>query len=137
MSATLTVAPARTSGTRATIRLIAIALLYLLIAWAFHAGTSNPFTTLISGGDGLVSGFPSKVFSTTFTSWNPYVQSGKFVYADVLSQSFYPPGLLVLSIFPNTFGFNLFLLLHYALGGLFMYLYLGRLRLTAYSAFTG
>ncbi len=45
--------------------------------------------------------------------------------------------LLILSIFPSTFGFNLFLLLHYALAGLFMYLYLGSLRLTTYSAFVG
>ena len=52
-------------------------------------------------------------------------------------RSFYPPNLLVLSIFPNTFGFNLFLLVHYASGGLFMYLYLGSVRLTAYAAFVG
>jgi hypothetical protein len=45
--------------------------------------------------------------------------------------------LLILSLFPNTFGFNLFLQVHYALGGLCMYLYLGRLRLKKYSAFVG
>src|SRR5262245_60249937 len=100
MSATSTVAPERAKRAHATMRLAGIALLYLLIAWVFHVGTSNPFTTLISGGDGLIAGFPSKVFSTTFSSWNPYVQSGKFVYADVLSQSFYPPSFLILSIFP-------------------------------------
>jgi hypothetical protein len=52
-------------------------------------------------------------------------------------KSFYPPSFLILSIFPNTFGFNIFLLVHYALAGLFMYLYLGSLRLTTYSAFVG
>jgi hypothetical protein len=29
------------------------------------------------------------------------VQSGKFVFADVLYQSFYPPNLILLSIFPT------------------------------------
>jgi hypothetical protein len=119
-----------------TLRLAAIALLYFVIAWAFHDGTINPFNT-VESGEGFSVGFPSKIFATTFHSWNPYLQSGKFVYADVPSQSFYPPTLLILSLLPNTFGFNLFLQVHYALGGLFMYLYLRRLRLTTYSALIG
>ena len=43
MSATSTVAPERANAAHATMRLAAITLLYLLIAWVFHAGTSNPF----------------------------------------------------------------------------------------------
>jgi hypothetical protein len=122
---------------RTTMRLAAIALFYLLIAWAFHAGSINPLSNLIGGGDGFIQGVASKTFATSFSPWNPYVQSGKFVFADVLYQSFYPPSLVLLSIFPNTFGFNLFLLVHYALAGLFLYLYLESLRLTRYSAFVG
>ncbi len=114
-----------------------IACVYLLIAWAIYAGALNPFTHLIGGGDGFIQGIASKTFATSFGSWNPYVQSGKFVFADVLYQSFYPPALGILSFFPSTFGFNLFLLTHYAAGGLFMYFYLGSLRLTRYSAFVG
>jgi hypothetical protein len=90
----------------------------------------NPVTNLIGGGDGFIQGVASKTFVTAFSAWNPYVQSGKFVFADVLYQSFYPPHLILLSIFPNTFGFNLFLLTHYALASLFVYLYLGSIRLT-------
>ncbi len=137
MSATFTLRPAQVRGSKAAMRSVAIASLYLLIAWAFHAGAINVFTNLIGGGDGFVQGLASKTFAASFSSWNPYVQSGKFVYADVLYQSFYPPSLLIFSIFPNTFGFNLFLLLHYALAGLFLYLYLCSLRLTTYSAFVG
>ena len=80
---------------------------------------------------------PPKHLPLHFRSWNPDVQSGKFVFADVLYQSFYPPSLAILSIFPNTFGFNLFLLIHYALAGFFAYLYLSSLRLSSYSAFVG
>jgi hypothetical protein len=115
----------------------AIACVYLLIAWAIYAGAINPFTHLIGGGDGFIQGIASKTFATSFGSWNPYVQSGKFVFADVLYQSFYPPNLAILSFFPNTFGFNLFLLIHYAAAGLFMYFYLGSLQLTRYSSFVG
>jgi hypothetical protein len=126
-------APKSGTATQST----AIACVYLLIAWAVYAGTINPFNHLIGGGDGFIQGVASKTFATSFGSWNPYVQSGKFVFADVLYQSFYPPNLAILSFFPNTFGFNLFLLFHYAAAGLFMYLYLGSLQLTRYSAFVG
>src|SRR5262245_20856785 len=115
MSTTPTIAPERPNRIQMTLRLAAIAFLYFVVAWAFHDGTINPFNT-VGSGEGLSVGFPSKIFATTFHSWNPYLQSGKFVYADVLSQSFYPPTLLILSLFPNTFGFNLFLQVHYALG---------------------
>jgi hypothetical protein len=122
---------------RMVTRSAGIAFLYLFIAWAIHAGAINPLTHLIGGGDGFIQGIAAKTFATSFGSWNPFVQSGKFVFADVLYQSFYPPSLALLSIFPNTFGFNLFLLIHYALAGLFAYLYLVSLRLIHYSAFIG
>ena len=118
-------------------RVAGFALLYFIIAWAFHAGNINPLTHLIGGGDSFIQGLPSKLFSTSFSPWNPSVQAGKYVYADVLYQSFYPPSLIIFSLFPNTFGFNLYLLLHYAFAGLFMSVYLSSLRLTAYSAFVG
>ena len=120
-----------------SLRLAVVALSYFGVAWAFHGGAVNPFTNLIGGYDGYIHGFPSKVFASTFSSWNPYLQAGKFVYADVLYQSFYPPAFLILSILPKTFGFNLFLIVHYALCGLSLYLYLGSLRLTQYSALIG
>jgi hypothetical protein len=137
MFATQSVAAEPRNRARILTRSAVIALSYLLIAWVFHTATINPFHNLIGGGDGLIFGFPSKIFATTFSSWNPYVQTGEFVYADILSQCFYPPSLLILSIFRNTFGFNLFIVVHYALAGLFTYLYLGSLRLTAYSAWIG
>ncbi len=137
MSAPLNIVPELASRIRSARQTSLVALSYFLIAWAFHAGAINVCTHLIGGGDGFIQGLASKAFATSFSSWNPYVQSGKFVYGDVLYQSFYPPTLLILSIFPNTLGFNLFLLLHYALAGLFMYLYLDSLRLTSYSAFVG
>src|SRR6516164_10553521 len=48
-----------------------------------------------------------------------------------------PPNLIILSFIPNILGFNFYLLVHYALAGLFTYLYLYSLRLTTYSAFIG
>ena len=86
----------------------------------------NLFTHLVGGGDAFIQGIAAKTYATSFSPWNPYVQSGKFVFADVLYQSFYiRPASSYLSIFPSTFGFNLFLLDHYALAGLFVHVYLG------------
>jgi hypothetical protein len=76
-----------------------IALLYLAIAWAIHAGSINPVTHLIGGGDGFTQGMASKTFATSLSSWNPDVQSGKFVFADVLYQR--SPVSIILSAQPN------------------------------------
>src|ERR1700693_5815532 len=78
---------------RMVTRTMGIAFLYLFIAWAIHGGAINPLTHLIGGGDGFIQGIAAKTFATSFGSWNPYVQSGKFVFADVLYQSFYLPSL--------------------------------------------
>src|SRR5438105_13758863 len=92
---------------------------YLLIAFLFHAAGMNLFNQLLTGGDGFTSGFPSKLFATQLSPWNPYVQLGQYSFANTQFQPFYPPALLIMALFPSTFGYNLFILSHYALAGLF------------------
>ena len=118
-------------------RLVAVAFLYFGVAWVFHAGTLNPFTHLIGGGDGYMHGFPSEDFWQHALFLEPISAGREVRLRRLLYQSFYPPAFLILSIFPKTFGFNFFLIVHYALCGLSLYLYLGSLRLTQYSAWIG
>ena len=112
-------------------------LLYLLSAWLLHAAGLNLTVRLLGGGDSYQAGFPAKLFSTTLSPWNPYVQLGQYTFANTQFQPFYPPGLLVLSLFPDTFGYNCFILLHYALAGLFCYLLCRHFHLDQTSAFFG
>ncbi len=112
-------------------------LLYLLSAWLLHAAGLNLAVRLLGGGDAYQAGLPAKLFSTTLSPWNPYVQLGQYTFANTQFQPFYPPGLIVLSLFPNTFGYNCFILLHYALAGLFCYLLCRHFHLDQTSSFFG
>jgi hypothetical protein len=118
-------------------RLGLIGLVYFSLAFAFHAPTLGIGGRLFGGGDGLFFGLPSKIFSRTLSPWNPLVQLGQYSYANTQYQSFYPPGLLVMSALPNTVGYNLFILIHYALAGLFCFLYCRTLRISEYASFAG
>ncbi|MGH9615072.1 MAG: hypothetical protein ACRD4P_18575, partial [Bryobacteraceae bacterium] len=122
---------------RLSLRLTGLFAVYFLIALAFHWAGGGLGRILLGGGDGFTAGLPSKIFAATLSPWNPLVQLGQYAYANTQFQPFYPPGLLILGIFPNTLGYNLFILTHYAMAGLFCFLYLRSILLTRYGAFTG
>src|SRR5262245_51187750 len=109
----------------------------VVAAIAFHALGHNPFAELYGAGDGYFTGLPSKIFVARFSSWNPWVQLGQYTYQDVQYQPFYLPGLVVMRVLPNTFGYNLFILAHYVAAGLLGYLYLRNLGLKRFAAAFG
>lgn len=64
--------------------------------------------------------------------WNPYLSCGMPVMTPVA----YPPTVLM-ALFPFNFGLNLYVVLHYFLAGLFMYLFLRELKITAVGSMVG
>jgi hypothetical protein len=110
---------------------------YLTIAMLFHALGVNPFTRLLGGGDGYTAGLPSKIFATSLSPWNPYVQLGQYSFANTQFQPFYLPALLPMALLPATVGYNLFILLHYALAGTLFYLFARNLGLGCYATSIG
>jgi len=119
------------------LRLLLLFFAYLLLALPFHAAGLNVFHVLIGGGDGFTAGLPSKLFATQLSAWNPYVQLGQYSFANTQFQPFYPPALLILGLFTNTLGYNLFILIHYAFAGLFTYLFVRNLGLGSWACFVG
>src|SRR3954447_4485641 len=119
------------------LRLVLLFVAYLLLALLFHAAGLNIFHVLIGGGDGYTVGLPSKLFATQLSAWNPYVQLGQYSFANTQFQPFYPPALLILGLFTSTFGYNLFILIHYAFAGLFTYLFVRNLGLESWASFVG
>ena len=113
-----------------------VLLAYLIVTLAFHA-IGNPFLYLYGAGDGFTAGLPSKIFSTTLSAWNPYVQLGQPAFANTQFQSFYPPGLIIMGVLPITIGYNIFILLHFVIAGYFFYLFGRGIRLSHYAAFIG
>ena len=129
--------PDSESAVDTPVRYALIFAAFFLLAFLLHATGQNLWWNLLGGGDGYTAGLPSKIFATKLSPWNPYVQLGQYTFANTQFQPFYLPGLLVLSFFPNTFGYNLFILLHYALAGLFFYLFARNGALSRYAAFIG
>lgn len=78
----------------------------------------------LAPGDGHISGLPTKLFGAHLPAWNPYLQAGTFTFKDIGFQSLYLPSILVMAAFPNPFGYNLLILSHYALTGIFTFLFL-------------
>lgn len=111
--------------------------LYLLAAWLLHGTGVNLWTQILGGGDSYTAGLPSKLFATSLSPWNPYVQLGQYTFANTQFQALYPPALLMMALLPNTLGYNLFLLGHYALGGLGFYLWMRQTGLGREAAFWG
>lgn len=114
-----------------------VLLLYACCAWVLHAAGFNLTRHLLGGGDAYSAGFPAKLFAATFSPWNPYVQLGQYTFANTQFQPFYPPGLVLIWLSPNTFGYNCFILLHYLLAGYFCYLLCRELTLEEAPSFLG
>jgi hypothetical protein len=111
--------------------------LYLAAAWLLHGLGVNLWTQILGGGDSYTAGLPSKLFATSLSPWNPHVQLGQYTFANTQFQALYPPALLAMAVWPNTLGYNLFLLGHYALGGLGFYLWMRQTGLGREAAFWG
>lgn len=111
--------------------------LFVLIAYLIHAAGTNIWRHLLGGGDGYTAGLPSKLFAVSLSPWNPYVQIGQYAFANTQFQPFYPPALLLMALFPNTLGYNLFILFHYAAAGWFFYLFARGIPVGGFAAFVG
>jgi hypothetical protein len=114
-----------------------IASIYLLLPWIFFGLGRNVLNTALASSDGILFGFPSKIFSSRFELWNPMVQGGMYVLTDPQYQTLYLPGIVVMKLFSSPFGYNLLLLMHYSIAGFFTYLFLRLLKLNKYSSFIG
>jgi hypothetical protein len=124
-----------TTVIRPAVRLAAVLLSYCLIAYLVNAAGMDLTRILIGGGDTYSQGLPTKLFSTSFSAWNPEVQLGVYAFADYAP--FYFPTFLPLLLFHNVFGYNLFTLSHYVMAAFFFYLYARNLRLGDYAAYVG
>jgi hypothetical protein len=112
-------------------------LAFLVLPYLFFAPGTNVLKVALAPGDGMVQGFPTKIYSTQLQLWSPYTQAGTFPFKDLDSQSSYLPGIIVMKLFPNPFGYNLLLLLHYSIAGFFTYLFLKKLGLQQVAALLG
>lgn len=118
-------------------RLFGILLLFLFLPWLFFGLGVDILRVPLAPGDGAIQGYPSLMNSKDSSLWNPYVQSGTYQAKNIQTQFLYLPTKLILNLFPNSFGYNLLLLLHYSMAGFFTFLFLKELQLNNFSAILG
>ena len=115
---------------------LVVLILCILLPYLFLALGTNVFQIPLAPGDGIVQGLPQEISSSKLQLWNPFVQAGTFPFKDGTQHS-YLPAIIVMRIFPNAFGYNLLLLLHYSLAGFATFLFLKELRLNQMASFLG
>jgi hypothetical protein len=114
-----------------------IFLCYLLLPYLFFTIGSNIWNVALAPRDAYLGGVPYKVFIADMPLWNPYLETGSFNIKDIGVQFFYIPAILIMKVFPNPFGYNFLLLIHYTLAGFFTFLFLRALRLNRVASFIG
>jgi|GEM_PF-2362372 len=86
---------------------------------------------------------PDRIFNTralikgNLPLWNPYLFFGSPHIATHQSSFFYPLNIILFILFPPIFAFKISSALHFLLAGIFMFLYLRRLRLHPFGAAFG
>ena len=126
----------------AALALITLPLLVFWQVWAPNAGDRVMF-----GGDILMGAFSTRVYvhqlfnSGAAPLWNPYQLAGMPLAGDVQVAPYYLPNLLLDVLFRGRdltyVAFELLVVAHYALGGLFLYAYLRGLRVGPAAALIG
>ncbi len=125
--------------------LLLLATLPLLVFWQVWA--PNPADRVIFGGDILMGAYPTRVFvhrlfdAGMVPLWNPYQLGGMPLLGDVQVAPYYLPNLLLDWLYRGQelsyLAFELLVVAHYALGGLFLYAYLRGLGVIPTAALIG
>jgi hypothetical protein len=118
---------------------IFIILIFIILPLIFFKGILNINSVIFSSGDALdyisqkhISVEAIKNLDRVF--WNRYSSCGQ-PFED--SYFFYPITLILDLIFPLTLAYNLQILLHYSLAGIFMFLFLNEYKLDKLASFAG
>ncbi len=92
-------------------------------------------------GDHLIQHYPWAKFLQdslrhfSLPWWTSQIQSGFPLLAEGQIGAFYPPNIVFLFLLPLKFAYNYEVLFHFALGAVFFYLYLKRIKISSEAAF--
>ena len=118
---------------------ILISGVFIILPFFFYYDTSS-MRGIIGELDGLLYNFPHRLFSIMLLKrgdipiWNSYILCGFPQLAALQPAALYLPNIFFFSIFSPINAFNLIVLLHFSCAGIFTYLYMRTLKLSAISA---
>ena len=112
---------------------------FLILPFVFFYDTST-MKGILGELDGLIYHFPHRLYSIRLWEtghiplWNPYLLCGFPQLADIQTTVLYLPNILLFSLLSPIAAFNLIILLHFSLAGIFTYLYMRELKSSTISA---
>ena len=121
---------------------IIIIFIYLILPWIFFRDSFQINSVVFSNGDPNLIALPMRqlvmdsIKNLDPPFWNRYIFSGFPLFANPQASLFYPIVFILDLIFPLTVSYNLSILLHYSLFGIFLFLFLNEYKLNKIASFT-
>jgi hypothetical protein len=123
------------------IAMAALVLVLVFFYWGFWVGRSYMSDDTLTEFYPGVNYFAKSIQAGRFPLWFSGVRDGLPFYSDPQMAVFYPPQWLLVPFVESGrlpfLVYQRYIVLHYALGGLFMYAFLKRVRLSPMAALTG
>jgi hypothetical protein len=122
---------------------ILIVVVFLILPWVFFNDSFKINSFIFANGDGNLIALPMRqvvmdsINNFEFPFWNRYIFSGFPLLANPQSSIFYPIVFILDLLFPLTVSYNISILLHYSLFGIFLFFFLDEYKLNKLASFTG
>jgi hypothetical protein len=122
---------------------ILVVVVFLILPWVFFNDSFKINSVIFANGDPNLIALPMrqlvmdsiKNFEPPF--WNKYIFSGFPLFANPQASIFYPIVFILDLIFPLTVSYNISILLHYSLFGIFLFFFLDEYKLNKLASFIG
>jgi hypothetical protein len=122
---------------------ILVVFVFLILPWFFFNDSFKINSVIFANGDPNLIALPMrqlvmdsiKHFEPPF--WNRYIFSGFPLFANPQASLLYPIVFILDLIFPLTVAYNLSILLHYSLFGIFLFFFLDEYKINKLASFAG
>ena len=120
---------------------VVLVLVLALFYWGFLLGRYFIWDDTLSEFYPGVNYFAESIKAARFPLWFPGVRDGMPFYSDPQTAAFYPPQWLLIPFVQNGrlpfLAYQRYIVLHYLLGGFFMYAFLKQIKLSPIAALSG
>jgi len=122
---------------------VAIIIVFIVLPFIFFNDSYKISTLIFGNGDPNYNTLPlwdlivTSIRNGEFPFWNRYIYSGFPLFANPQSSILYPLLWVLYFIFPLSVAYNISILLHYSLAGIFTYIFLNRYNMNKLASFGG
>ncbi|MBM3709851.1 MAG: hypothetical protein FJW61_05470, partial [Actinobacteria bacterium] len=121
---------------------ILIIIIFSILPWVFFNDSFKINSVIFANGDPNLIALPMRqlvmdsIKNLEPPFWNRYIFSGFPLFANPQASIFYPIVFILDLLFPLTVSYNISILLHYSLFGIFLFFFLDEYKLNKLASFT-